>query len=201
MGVDRAVFHFPKQIVKCCLNTFLEIFQVCPFRSKALLFDPSPQEEIARRQIQSSIAAKARSETLFLYIFQAGSHSANFSPPSDVKISESCANKFCPTGTYCDTRNVVKCKSPPCRPIFICIPDSLNGCAKEGCSPGFKCVERTIPCIGKSCKKTAKCVKPGTCDALVCAPSHRCEEKPQPHCVRGIFTISEVAKLQQQQQK
>lgn len=63
----------------------------------------------------------------------------------------------------------------------------------------MECVGRTIPCIGKSCKQIARCVKSGTCDALVCPPSHRCVAKPQPHCVRGIFTISEVAKLSQQQ--
>ncbi|KAI1719484.1 hypothetical protein Ddc_08696 [Ditylenchus destructor] len=120
------------------------------------------------------------------------------SRPESSKNAETCVDKFCPPGTYCDTRNVVQCKNPPCRPLLICLPDSNNGCGQHQCSPGLVCVERTVPCIGKSCKKTATCAKSGSCDALVCPPSHRCEAEPKPHCVRGIFTISEVAKLQQQ---
>ncbi|EYC40336.1 hypothetical protein Y032_0618g700 [Ancylostoma ceylanicum] len=105
--------------------------------------------------------------------------------------AESCIDKFCPPGTFCDER-LGPCKKPPCRPIFVCLPDEFNGCARHSCPSGEVCVERVRPCIGKSCKKLPSCAKPGTCDAMVCPPSHKCEADPTPKCVKHIPTVSSV---------
>lgn len=38
----------------------------------------------------------------------------------------------------------------------------ILGCNSVQCPSGKVCVEHTIPCIGKSCKKSAKCANPGS---------------------------------------
>ncbi|VDO22048.1 unnamed protein product [Haemonchus placei] len=67
-----------------------------------------------------------------------------------------CVNHFCPPGSFCSERKG-PCKTPPCRPILLCIPDQYNGCAGHSCPSGEICVERVQPCIGKSCKKIPSC--------------------------------------------
>uniref|UniRef100_A0A7E4WBD3 TIL domain-containing protein n=1 Tax=Panagrellus redivivus TaxID=6233 RepID=A0A7E4WBD3_PANRE len=108
---------------------------------------------------------------------------------------ENCVDKFCPPGTFCLAREIVKCKNTPCKPMLFCIPNPVNGCATVDCATGLVCVERPTRCIGRSCKKTPKCVKSGTCDALVCPPSHKCEASPTPKCVKTILTESDVGDL------
>ncbi|KAL6726673.1 hypothetical protein Aduo_008619 [Ancylostoma duodenale] len=105
--------------------------------------------------------------------------------------TESCIDKFCPPGTFCDER-LGPCKNPPCRPIFVCLPNEFNGCARHTCPTGEVCVERVRPCIGRSCKKLPSCAKPGTCDAMVCPPSQKCVADPTPKCVKHIPTVSSV---------
>uniref|UniRef100_A0A914CE18 Uncharacterized protein n=1 Tax=Acrobeloides nanus TaxID=290746 RepID=A0A914CE18_9BILA len=74
-------------------------------------------------------------------------------------------------------------------------PFLLASCNSLTCPSGQVCVEHTIPCIGRSCKKVPKCVAPGTCEAKECPPSHKCIEKDGPKCIRTIFTEAEVALL------
>ncbi|KJH49096.1 hypothetical protein DICVIV_04803 [Dictyocaulus viviparus] len=102
-----------------------------------------------------------------------------------------CVDRFCPPGTFCDQR-VGPCEKPPCRPIILCIPDIYNGCVGHSCPTGEVCVERVRPCIGRSCKKTPICAKPGTCDAIICPPSHKCTAEPTPKCIKSIPTVSTV---------
>ncbi|KAK6022463.1 hypothetical protein OSTOST_11837 [Ostertagia ostertagi] len=106
------------------------------------------------------------------------------------KLSD-CIGHFCPPGSFCDER-IGPCKTPPCRPILLCLPDQYNGCARHSCPSGEICVERVRPCISKSCKKIPSCAKPGTCDALVCPPSQKCVAEPQPKCVKHIPTVTSV---------
>ncbi|VDM99705.1 unnamed protein product [Thelazia callipaeda] len=99
--------------------------------------------------------------------------------------NKSCKDKFCPPGTICSQRG----------PIVACIPESSTGCKNHPpCPSGQVCVEKTVPCISRSCPKTAKCAKIGTCDALQCPPSHKCEMKPKPTCVRTILSTSSAVK-------
>uniref|UniRef100_A0A1I7Z6F6 Follistatin-like domain-containing protein n=1 Tax=Steinernema glaseri TaxID=37863 RepID=A0A1I7Z6F6_9BILA len=113
-----------------------------------------------------------------------------------TKDPESCVNKFCPMGTFCETRHIAHCPAPPCNPILECLPDLINGCKNKTCSGSEVCVEHTIPCIGRSCKKVAMCAKAGTCEATVCPPSHKCKmEGGAPKCVKTILTNSDVADL------
>ncbi|KAE9416048.1 hypothetical protein Angca_001408, partial [Angiostrongylus cantonensis] len=102
-----------------------------------------------------------------------------------------CVDQFCPPGTFCDQR-FGPCKRPPCRPILLCVPDKFNGCAGISCPTGQICIARSRPCIGRSCKKYPSCVKPGTCDALVCLPSQKCVADPTPKCITDIPTVSNV---------
>ncbi|KAI6190133.1 hypothetical protein M3Y97_00083900 [Aphelenchoides bicaudatus] len=115
--------------------------------------------------------------------------------------AEDCVDKFCPPGTYCEAKFIVKCSKPPCKPLFLCLPVSQNGCASMECSHGLVCVEKTIPCISQSCKKVGICARPNTCEAEECPPSHKCKiENGTPKCVRGIFTLQDViAQLPQRQ--
>ncbi|CAD5231138.1 unnamed protein product [Bursaphelenchus xylophilus] len=107
---------------------------------------------------------------------------------------EFCIDRFCPAGTFCEPRFVVKCVRQPCKPILMCLPISENGCARKTCPDGTVCVERVIPCISQNCAKKATCAKPGTCDALVCPPSHHCELNGSgvPTCERGLFKAKDV---------
>ncbi|MFH4981900.1 hypothetical protein AB6A40_008609 [Gnathostoma spinigerum] len=75
---------------------------------------------------------------------------------------ESCTDKFCPPGTFCDYIDA-PCSKPPCRKLVACLPNKLNGCdGHPKCPPGEVCIEHIIPCISRSCKKEAKCVKEGS---------------------------------------
>uniref|UniRef100_A0A914RW24 Follistatin-like domain-containing protein n=1 Tax=Parascaris equorum TaxID=6256 RepID=A0A914RW24_PAREQ len=74
-----------------------------------------------------------------------------------------CENKFCPVGTFCDIREITSCVKPPCRPIAMCLPDSINGCkGHPKCPAGEVCVEHRTSCINRSCKKEAKCAREGS---------------------------------------
>ncbi|VDN55997.1 unnamed protein product, partial [Dracunculus medinensis] len=104
-----------------------------------------------------------------------------------------CTDQFCPEGTFCVERYIVKCRNPPCAPIISCVPDEVKGCKNhEPCPSGEVCVERIVPCIARSCRTIAKCAKIGTCDAMACPPSHKCEMKPKPTCVKTIFSSDDV---------
>uniref|UniRef100_A0A0N5ANU9 TIL domain-containing protein n=1 Tax=Syphacia muris TaxID=451379 RepID=A0A0N5ANU9_9BILA len=71
-----------------------------------------------------------------------------------------CANRFCPIGTFCDLHEA-PCLKKPCKPMTVCLPESLNGCKAFKCSRGQKCVETRTSCISRSCKKIPKCVPQG----------------------------------------
>ncbi|CAG9538515.1 unnamed protein product [Cercopithifilaria johnstoni] len=74
----------------------------------------------------------------------------------------------------------------------------FNGCKSHPpCPPGLICAEKLVPCISRSCRKIAKCVPPGTCEAMECPPSHKCVMNPGPTCVRTILTAEDVAKMNQ----
>ncbi|VDK40768.1 unnamed protein product [Gongylonema pulchrum] len=80
--------------------------------------------------------------------------------------------------------------------MLVCMPDSTKGCKSHPpCPPGQICVERTVPCIGRSCRKVAKCAPQGTCEALECPPSHVCEMKPGPTCIKKNMSQADIAKM------
>ncbi|KAK6036818.1 hypothetical protein COOONC_25677 [Cooperia oncophora] len=93
-----------------------------------------------------------RSSLLILYFFAAS---------ICISKCDDCVNHYCPPGTFCDER-IGPCKTPPCRPILMCLPDKYNGCARHSCPSGEICVERVQACISKSCKKIPSCAKPGS---------------------------------------
>jgi hypothetical protein len=111
------------------------------------------------------------------------------------KRAETCVDKFCPPGTFCATLNVVHCVKEPCKPLLACLPVDVNGCANHQCPKDMICVEHSTRCIGRSCKKVPKCATPGTCAALTCPPSHKCQASPKPKCVKTIFTESDITEL------
>uniref|UniRef100_A0A0M3HYA2 TIL domain-containing protein n=1 Tax=Ascaris lumbricoides TaxID=6252 RepID=A0A0M3HYA2_ASCLU len=102
-----------------------------------------------------------------------------------VRVS-ACENKFCPVGTFCGIREITSCVKPPCRPLAMCLPESINGCkGHPKCPAGEVCVEHRTSCINRSCKKEAKCAREGTCEALECPPSQHCVADPKPKCVKN----------------
>uniref|UniRef100_A0AAF5PSD3 Follistatin-like domain-containing protein n=1 Tax=Wuchereria bancrofti TaxID=6293 RepID=A0AAF5PSD3_WUCBA len=116
-----------------------------------------------------------------------------------LKGFETCVDKFCPLGTYCEERNIVSCGNPPCRPLLVCMPDNTKGCKSHPpCPAGKVCAEKLVPCIGRSCRKIAKCVLPGTCDAMECPPSHKCVMNPGPTCVKTILSAEDIARMNEQ---
>ncbi|VDD97064.1 unnamed protein product [Enterobius vermicularis] len=69
-----------------------------------------------------------------------------------------CSDRFCPIGTFCDLHEVA-CQKPPCKPMTVCLPDSVNGCkGHPKCPSGQTCVETPTSCISRSCKRIAKCI-------------------------------------------
>uniref|UniRef100_F1LE03 Large ribosomal subunit protein eL22 n=1 Tax=Ascaris suum TaxID=6253 RepID=F1LE03_ASCSU len=84
------------------------------------------------------------------------------------------------------TSNNTSCVKPPCRPLAMCLPESINGCkGHPKCPAGEVCVEHRTSCINRSCKKEAKCAREGTCEALECPPSQHCVADPKPKCVKN----------------
>ncbi|VDK75733.1 unnamed protein product [Litomosoides sigmodontis] len=77
---------------------------------------------------------------------------------------------------------------------------SASGCKSHPpCPAGLVCAEKLVPCLGRSCRKVAKCVQPGTCDATECPPSHKCEMRSAgPTCVKAILAAEDVAKMNEQ---
>uniref|UniRef100_A0A1I7Z6N7 Follistatin-like domain-containing protein n=1 Tax=Steinernema glaseri TaxID=37863 RepID=A0A1I7Z6N7_9BILA len=111
-----------------------------------------------------------------------------------TKDPESCVNKFCPMGTFCETRHIAHCPAPPCNPILECLPDLINGCKNKTCSGSEVCVEHTIPCIGRSCKKVAMCAKAGSCKNKTCSGSEVCVEHTIPCIGRSCKKVAMCAK-------